>query len=327
MTPCSRYLPCTVLLVLAACGGTVPTSTSLPVPVSAAITVPETLSAPVSPPTNTPGILWITLGTPDIAPPDPTQVPVPPSLVKLEPGEVAPGDEVQIEGLGGLIELRTADGRVRGYIESAKSFDLFFDGEPVGAIVCQIGTCRGTFAVPGEATPGRHEISVEGGSSRSLTVVDVVPAFGLGISSFPSQAVIPVGYTCDGEDVSPGLSWTTIPPGTETFVVLVDDPDAPSGTWTHWLVFNIPGDTLGLEENQPKSPELLKGGVQGSNSWGDIGYGGLCPPRGSTHGYRFFLYALDTSLDLPAGAARQQVDDALSGHIVAEHWITRTYGR
>jgi Raf kinase inhibitor-like YbhB/YbcL family protein len=107
----------------------------------------------------------------------------------------------------------------------------------------------------------------------------------------------------------------------------MDDPDAPGGTWTHWVVFNIPGNSLALDENQPKIPQLPDGGVQGSNSWGNIGYGGPCPPAGPAHGYRFFIYAVDTSFDLPAGASRQQVADALAGHIVAENMITRTYGR
>ena len=145
--------------------------------------------------------------------------------------------------------------------------------------------------------------------------------------AFADGEEIPVRYTCDGEDISPALSWTTIPPGTETFLIIVDDQDAPGGRWTHWVVFNIPGDSLGLDENQPKTSQLPSGGVQGRNSWGDIGYGGPCPPKGPAHEYRFFLYAVDTSLDLPVGAAREQVDEALAGHIVAEHWITGTYGR
>ena len=313
-----------LLLILVACGGNATTSTppSVAPPVSAAVTPVATSASP-----------------------EVTQVPVPPSLSVVAPEELAPGEEVQIAGSGGLIELRTADGKVRGYIESAKSFTLFFDGEPVGDIDCYVNTCQGAFNVPGDATPGRHEISVEGGSTRSLTVVeaqiatpDATPQrgylgteapvfFGLRISALPSGDMIPVRYTCNGEDVSSGLSWTTIPPGTETFLILVDDPDAPGGTWTHWLVFNIPGDSLGLDENQPQIPQLPSGGVQGSNSWGDVGYGGPCPRKGPAHRYRFFLYAVDTSLDLPSGASREQVSDALAGHIVAEHWITRTYGR
>ena len=153
------------------------------------------------------------------------------------------------------------------------------------------------------------------------------PRLSLTSPAFAVGEEIPVRYTCDGEDISPALSWTAGPQGTETFLLIVDDPDAPGGTWTHWIVFNIPGHSLGLDENRPKMPQLLGGGVQGSNSWGDIGYGGPCPPEGPAHGYRFFLYAVDTSFDLPTGASRGKVADSLAGHIVAEHWITRAYGR
>ena len=310
-------MPITMVLLLAACGGTVPTSTPVSVAVPAATPVPMATATPTLTPTDTPTTLTIISGTPEFGLADRplVRVKVPPSLSKIEPGEAAPGEKIQIEGVGGYLELRGLANSVTGSIETPTIFALFFDDEPIGAIGCAGRSCRGTLTVPGEAAPGRHEISVDGGSSLSLTVVDATPAFGfkgteapvffgLCISSFPSEDVIPVRYTCDGEDVSPGLSWTTVPPGTETFLIVVDDPDAPVGSWTHWVVFNIPGDSLGLDENQPKSSELPDGGVQGRNSWGDVGYGGPCPPKGSTHGYRFFLYAVDTSFDLPPGASR-----------------------
>ena len=154
-----------------------------------------------------------------------------------------------------------------------------------------------------------------------------IPRLSLTSPAFAVGEEIPVRYTCDGEDISPALSWTTVPPGTETFLILVDDPDAPAGTWTHWVVFNIPRDSLGLEENQPKIAQLPGGGLQGSNSWGDSSYGGPCPPKGPAHGYRFFLYAADKFLDLAAGSTREEVINALAGHVVAEHQVTRTYGR
>ena len=105
------------------------------------------------------------------------------------------------------------------------------------------------------------------------------------------------------------------------------DPDAPGGIWVHWVVFNIPGDSIGLPENQPRGGELPGGGVHGKNSWGNIEYGGPCPPGGSAHSCRFMLYGVDSSLDLSAGASRQHVGDALSGQVLAQGMLTGTYGR
>ena len=108
---------------------------------------------------------------------------------------------------------------------------------------------------------------------------------------------------------------------------MMDDPDAPSGTWDHWVVFNIPVDRLGLEEGQPKVDQLPGGGIHGKNSWGDRRYGGPCPPKGPAHKYRMFLYAVDTVLELPPGASKDDVLDALEGHILAEALIAGTYRR
>ncbi|MDP6549006.1 MAG: YbhB/YbcL family Raf kinase inhibitor-like protein [Dehalococcoidia bacterium] len=267
-----------------------------------------------------------------------------PTLTKIEPSAAAPGYEVQVEGLGGHTELRTADGSVTGYIESARSFNLYFDGEPIGTFGCYVNACHGALIVPDGASPGSHQISVEGGSSLVLIVVEAsaatpepapvtIPAtvapepFTLLISAFPDAGTIPLRYSCDGEDISPALSRTSQPPGTATFAVVMDDPDVPGGTWDHWTVFNIPAASLQLPEAQPKTPQLPGGAVQGSNSWDETGYGGPCPPAGPAHRYRFFLYALDSSLDLPAGASKGAVLNAMAGHILAESLFTGTYGR
>ena len=333
-----------LLLLLMACGGNAATSTPPPGVTPAAVTAvsptltPGVTSAPVTavPPTITPVVTFTPTTTPEptstqtpgVGVPNISQVSGPPLLSKVDPEVAAPGETLRIEGSGGRIELRAADGKVTGYLESPSIFFLFLDGDSAGGLGCAANTCSGKLTVPVDAPPGLHEISVEGYPNRALTVVVIQVAtpvaFTLRISSFPS---IPVRNTCDGEDVSPSLAWTTVPPGTETFLIVMDDPDAPGGTWAHWVVFNIPGDSRGLDENRPKIPHLPDGGVQGSNTWGNIGYGGPCPPAGPAHNYRFFIYAVDTSLDLPAGVSREQVADALDGHIVAEHMITRTYGR
>jgi Raf kinase inhibitor-like YbhB/YbcL family protein len=107
---------------------------------------------------------------------------------------------------------------------------------------------------------------------------------------------IPTKFTCDGEDISPELNWTDPPEGTQSLVLIMDDPDAPNGTWVHWVLYNIPPETRSLPENIPAEPTLSDGSMHGKNSWGRLDYGGPCPPS-STHRYFFKLYALDTVLD------------------------------
>jgi Raf kinase inhibitor-like YbhB/YbcL family protein len=145
-------------------------------------------------------------------------------------------------------------------------------------------------------------------------------------SAFADGATIPVRYTCDGQDVSPPLSWTEPPAGTRSLALIFDDPDAPVGTWVHWVLFDLPAATRSLAEGIP-ADEAVAGGVHGSNSWKRLGYGGPCPPKGSTHRYVFKLYALNTSLALVAGATKGNIEEAMSGHILAQGQLTGQYGR
>lgn len=150
------------------------------------------------------------------------------------------------------------------------------------------------------------------------------PSSGLRVWSpaFDYGARIPVQYTCDGPDRIPPLRWEGLPAGTKSLVLIMDDPDAPMGTWVHWVVFDIPPETQGIEEGQAPP------GRSGRNSWGRTGYGGPCPPRGKPHRYFFRLYALDVpTLGLPEGASREQVDRAMQGHILAQAEWMGTYGR
>ena len=137
-------------------------------------------------------------------------------------------------------------------------------------------------------------------------------------TAFEEDGTIPVIYSCDGADISPELNWTGVPEGTQSFALILDDPDAPGGTFTHWVIFNIPADATGLEENVPKTATLASGAIQGRNSFGMIGYGGPCPPLGQSHRYFFTVYALDTALDLASGASKAQLLAAIEGHILAE---------
>jgi len=144
---------------------------------------------------------------------------------------------------------------------------------------------------------------------------------------FTSGGTIPKQFTCDGADTSPALEWGDPPQGTQSFALIVDDPDAPVGTWVHWVLFNLPASARSLGQNVPKKEELPDGSRQGRNDFGTTGYGGPCPPAGTPHRYFFKLYALDAKLGLKAGATKKDVERAQQGHVLAQgEWMGR-YGR
>jgi Raf kinase inhibitor-like YbhB/YbcL family protein len=145
---------------------------------------------------------------------------------------------------------------------------------------------------------------------------------------FDAGGTIPEKYTCDGDDVSPPLAWGGVPGGTQSFALIVDDPDAPSGIFTHWVLFNLPAQATGLPEGVPAQATLDDGARQGTNSFRKPGYGGPCPPRGhGTHRYFFKLYALDAMLDLDAGATKEDLTGAMQGHVLAEGELMGRYAR
>ena len=146
-------------------------------------------------------------------------------------------------------------------------------------------------------------------------------------AAFKEGAGIPVRFTCEGEDVSPALTWNGAPAGTRSFALIVEDPDAPGGVWTHWVVYNLPAQTKAMDENQPKQAQLPNGALQGLSSFGRVGYGGPCPPPGPAHRYFFRLYALDTVLSLEPGAGKQQVLDAMKGHILGQAQLMGRFKR
>lgn len=152
-------------------------------------------------------------------------------------------------------------------------------------------------------------------------------SFSLKSSAFSEGGVIPKQYTCDGADVSPALSWTGAPAGTQSFAMIVDDPDAPVGNWTHWVIWDIPAQTTGLSEGVPKDETLADGSRQGKNDFKRIGYGGPCPPPGKPHRYFFKMYALGAKLQLDAGASKSELERAMSGHVLAETKLMGKYGR
>jgi len=146
-------------------------------------------------------------------------------------------------------------------------------------------------------------------------------------TAFAEGKPIPAKYTCDGTDVSPPLEWSNVPEGTKSLALISDDPDAPVGTWVHWVIYAIPPDVNELQENIPKSEILTNGAKQGISDFKRIGYGGPCPPPGGPHRYFFKFYALDAELDLKPGATKQQLLRAMEGHILAQGQLIGTYQR
>ncbi|MGD8901129.1 MAG: YbhB/YbcL family Raf kinase inhibitor-like protein [Desulfobacterales bacterium] len=145
-------------------------------------------------------------------------------------------------------------------------------------------------------------------------------------SAFSEGQAIPSLYTCDGPDVSPDLAWSGVPETAASLALICDDPDAPMGTWVHWVLFNIPADTDGLPAEIPSDGILENSACHGKNDFGRLGYGGPCPP-GGTHRYFFKLYALDTQLELDSGSTKAQLLEAMQGHILAEGQLMGTYSR
>jgi hypothetical protein len=145
-------------------------------------------------------------------------------------------------------------------------------------------------------------------------------------SAFEEGGMIPRKYACDGADVSPPLAWTGIPEGAKTIALISDDPDAPVGTWVHWVLYDLPANIKELPEAVSPEKELRTGAKQGRNDFRRIGYGGPCPP-GGTHRYYFKLYALDTVLNLPAGATKAELLKAMEGHILAQGQLMGKYKR
>ncbi|MHC4264873.1 MAG: YbhB/YbcL family Raf kinase inhibitor-like protein [Planctomycetota bacterium] len=145
-------------------------------------------------------------------------------------------------------------------------------------------------------------------------------------SAFEEGGMMPSKYTCDGQDISPPLQWDGVPDGTKSIALISDDPDAPMGTWIHWVLYNLPADTRQLEEDITSDEVLPNGAKQGTTDFGGIGYGGPCPPSG-THRYFFKVYALDTQVEPAPGATKEQLLTAMEGHILAQGQLMGKYKR
>lgn len=149
----------------------------------------------------------------------------------------------------------------------------------------------------------------------------------ISIDGFNEGDMIPDKFTCEGKDVSPPISWTGIPGGTKSIALITDDPDAPGGTFVHWVLYNLPANILKLPESIPQDKTLADGSMQGMTDFGRPGYGGPCPPPGKPHRYYFKVYALDRKLDLQPLASKSQVENAMKGHILAQGELMGKYQR
>ena len=145
-------------------------------------------------------------------------------------------------------------------------------------------------------------------------------------NAFENEGMIPVTYTCDGQDISPQLSWSGAPVETKSFVLIADDPDAPAGTWVHWVIYNIPPTVKELNKNIPNDAVLPGGITQGMTDFGRTGYGGPCPP-GGTHRYYFKLYALNEDLGLKPKLSKKEVLKKINAHIIGEAELMGKYSR
>lgn len=146
-------------------------------------------------------------------------------------------------------------------------------------------------------------------------------------SAFFIGSTIPFKYTCDGEDLSPPLHWDEPPPETNSFALIVEDPDAPTLDFTHWVIYNLPGDCRELPEGIAHQPTLANGGIQGKNDFDRLGFSGPCPPSDGTHRYFFKLFALARSLNLEPGATKAEVLAAMKGHVLESAELMGRYAR
>lgn len=145
-------------------------------------------------------------------------------------------------------------------------------------------------------------------------------------TAFTEGSMIPQDYTCDGEDISPPLEWSGLPDSTKSLALICDDPDAPMGTWVHWVLFNIPSHIQGLPVHIPPEKIIQNGAKHGINDFRKFGYGGPCPP-GGIHRYYFKLYALDKEINAEPGITKEKLLKIMEGHILAEGQLMAKYSR
>jgi len=181
-----------------------------------------------------------------------------------------------------------------------------------------IGTMKNYITMHTRKILGRNEIIKEVNTMQNISI---------STEAFKAGENIPSEYTCDGKNVSPALSWSSIPAGAKTIALIMDDPDAPRGTFVHWVLYNIPSTTQELPKGVPRNEKLADGSLQGMTDFGRAGYGGPCPPPGKSHRYYFKIFALDNQINLSSGATKGDVEKAMKGHILAQGELMGKYRR
>jgi Raf kinase inhibitor-like YbhB/YbcL family protein len=174
----------------------------------------------------------------------------------------------------------------------------------------QLSLTADASAAPQDA--GKQEPRKKSGETQSADTLRLTS------SSFEADAAMPAKYACDGTDISPALAWIDPPAATQSFALIVDDPDAPNKTVVHWVIYEIPAGARMLPEGVPTDAKLHDGSRQGKNDHGKIGYSGPCPPHGAVHHYFFKLYALDTKTNLKPKATKPELEQAMKAHILAK---------
>ncbi|MFQ6007488.1 MAG: YbhB/YbcL family Raf kinase inhibitor-like protein [Candidatus Zixiibacteriota bacterium] len=193
-------------------------------------------------------------------------------------------------------------------------------------LLTTVGVCFSACREKHETETLTRESTTEAKIKEEVPKGEETMALTITSTAFQEGGIIPKQYTCDGADISPPLAWSGVPEGTKSLALISDDPDAPVGTWVHWVLFNIPPDTNKLPENVPTDQTLSDGATNGVNDFGKLGYGGPCPPSG-THRYYFKIYALDTMLDLSGRVTKKDLLKAMEGHILAEAQLMGKYKR
>lgn len=207
--------------------------------------------------------------------------------------------------------------------------DILVVALAIALVLVALAGCAGRKDAQDTGPPTSADATAEdSGAEKPVTSEkgEETMAFNLTSSAFAPGDSIPKQYSCDGDDTSPPLTWGDPPANTQAFALIMDDPDAPVGTWVHWVLYDLPPQTRSLDAGVPPTAELPDGARHGKNSWKRFGYGGPCPP-GGTHRYFFKLYALDAPLGLPAGATKKEVTQAMQGHILAQAELMGTYRR
>jgi Raf kinase inhibitor-like YbhB/YbcL family protein len=163
-----------------------------------------------------------------------------------------------------------------------------------------------------------------------LTTAKLAKAQGnltLSSSNFANNTHIPVKFTCSGENKSPALAWANVPPSAKSLALIVRDPDAPSGNFVHWVIFDIPPSINSMPEGIPPTSKTAFAATQGQNGRGETGYTGPCPPPGKDHHYHFHFYALDDTVNLTSDADADQVESAIQGHVLGENDLVGIFAR